>query len=350
MRVLFSRGCGAGLALALLALCAAACGTIGVPLEEVTESPLALVYWDGPAARARAEVMESLRRGQGSGPRRQGMASLDDVARLMGSSATASEKLSRLPGRIMLVNVRTLEQTRFASAPPNARPLAWSKDRQRLLFSSDHLDSGRTQLFEYNAESGDVRKLTRGPVLHLEGDYGSDGQLLFNWVELGDGEAGAGMDVRQAKGGPIQRVISGFYPSGPRWSPRDDFFLYVDADPGGAVRDRSAVVIRGFESEEAGTRLALGRDAIFSPDGDWIVFASQGSGGWRLHRMRPDGSARKPLGKSALSARWPAVSPDGRHVAYISNEDGFDRLYLRRMDGSGDRILLADGAVAFPIW
>ncbi|HIL81869.1 MAG TPA: hypothetical protein EYG54_11510, partial [Myxococcales bacterium] len=48
--------------------------------------------------------------------------------------------------------------------------------------------------------------------------------------------------------------------------------------------------------------------------------------------------------------RWPAVSPDGQHIAYVSNEDGIDRLYLRRMDGSGDRILLADGAAAFPIW
>ena len=340
----------AGLCIALIAFSAAACGTLGVPLEEVTESPLALVYWDGPAARARAEVVDELQRGPGAGFRREGMASLDDVARLMGSSATASERLSRLPGRIILVNVRTLEQTRFAPAPPNARPLAWSKDRNKLLFSSDHLDSGRTQLFEYNSASGDVRKLTWGPVLHLEGDYGPDGQLLFNWVDLGAGEAGAGMDLRQSKGGPTQRVISGTYPSGPRVSPRDDALLYINADRGGGVRDRSEVVIKGLGNEEPISRLAFGRDAVFSPDGEWIVFSSQGSGGWRLHRMRPDGSARKPLGKSALSARWPAISPDGRHVAYISNEDGLDRLYLRRMDGTGDRILLEDGAVAFPVW
>ena len=110
------------------------------------------------------------------------------------------------------------------------------------------------------------------------------------------------------------------------------------------------VVVQGSKAGDDGRRLGRGRDAVFSPDGKWIVFSGQGTKGWRLQRMRPDGSARKVLGDSALNARWPAVSPDGRHIAYVSDEDGFDRLYLRRMDGSGDRILLADGAVAFPVW
>jgi len=337
---------------ALLGWAGAGCGTTGVPLHEVTESPLALVYWDGAAARARAALIEDLRQGHGPESRRQGVASFDDVARFVGPSTLplASEKLARLPGRIVLLNVRTLEQSIFAAAPPNARPLAWSRDRKKLLFSSDHLDSGRTQIFEYDLASSEVRKLTRGPVLHLEGDYGPEGELLFSWLEMGGKEPGAGMDVRLVSGGAARRVIRGFYPSGPRWSPREDLFSYVDADTRGRVRDESAVVVRGFEPEDEGSRLARGRDAVFSPGGEWIVFSSQGSAGWRLHRMRPDGSARKALGDSVLSARWPAISPDGRHVAYISNEDGLDRLYLRRMDGSGDRILLEDGAVAFPVW
>jgi len=29
---------------------------------------------------------------------------------------------------------------------------------------------------------------------------------------------------------------------------------------------------------------------------------------------------------------------------------GYDQLYVRRMDGTGDRILLGDGAAAFPVW
>jgi Tol biopolymer transport system component len=66
--------------------------------------------------------------------------------------------------------------------------------------------------------------------------------------------------------------------------------------------------------------------------------------------MRPDGSGRTPLGKGAHDERSPAVSPDGRFVAFIAEESGLDRLFVRRMDGSGDRILLGDGAVAWPVW
>ena len=328
-----------------------ACGTTGVPLGEVTSAPLALVYWDGPAARARVEVLEGMT-GQGADQKRRGVAKLEEVARLVGSSAELgpSHKLEAFPGRIVLLNVQTLEKRPFPFAPPNARPLAWSADHKKLLFSSDHLDEGRSQLFEYDSGAGEVRKLTRGPILHPEADYGPDGEMVFSWISLAADDRRAGMTVRAVGGGESTVLEEGVYPVGPRWSAEGDLILYVEADDRGGSRDASAVVVREPLPGGKFSRLARGRDAIFSLDGSWIIFSSQGSRGWRLQRMRPDGSGRKALGTSVLSARWPAVSPDGKHVAYVSNQDGIDRLYLRRVDGSGDRILLEDGAVAFPVW
>jgi Tol biopolymer transport system component len=219
-----------------------------------------------------------------------------------------------------------------------------------LLFSSDHLDEGRSQVFEYDAEKGDVRKLTRGPVIHPEADYGPNDEMVFSWISFAANERRSGMNVRAIGGGEPKVVEEGVYPMGPRWSSAGDLILYVEADDPRGARDASAVVVRGLLAGGKVSRLARGRDAIFSSDGSWIIFSSQGPRGWRLQRMRPDGSGRKALGTSAVSARWPAISPDGRHVAYVSDEDGIDRLYLRRIDGSGDRILLEDGAVAFPVW
>lgn len=336
---------GAFGALAVLVL--SGCATQGVPLEEVTDIPMALVYWDGAEARERMELMEELT-GQGRSQSRPGMASMDEVARWVGPTARSvvAEKLARIPGRIVLLNARTLEQVRFSAAPPNARPLAWSRDRRKILFNSDHLDSGRSQIYEYDLDTQEVRKLTRGPAHHLEGDYGPVGEVLLTWID----PENAGMQVFSPEGGDRRVISSGFYPTGPLWSPREDLIVYVRADNRGGPRDSSKVVVQSSTSGDEPQTLGRGRDATFSPDGDWIVFAGQGPGGWRLHRMRPDGGARKRLGESTLSARWPTVSPDGQHVAYISNEDGIDRLYLRRMDGSGDRILLSDGGAAFPVW
>ncbi len=327
------------------------CASQGVPLKEVTDIPMALVYWDGSEARERMELMEQLA-GQGRGQSRPGMASMDEVARWVGPTARSvvAEKLARIPGRIVLLNARTLEQVRFSAAPPNARPLAWSKDRKKMLFNSDHMDSGRSQIYEYDLYTQEVRKLTRGPAHHLEGDYGPEGEVLFTWIDADGGAENAGMKILSPGEVDLRVISSGFYPSGPRWSPREDLIVYVRADNRGGSRDSSRIVVRSSASGDEPQTLGRGRDAIFSHDGHWIVFASQGPGGWRLQRMRPDGAARKPLGESTLSARWPAISPDGQHVAYISNEDGIDRLYLRRMDGSGDRILLSDGGAAFPVW
>ncbi len=353
MKVLISRASvvKAGVLGLLGALAMSACATPGVPLEEVTDAPIALVYWDGPAARQRAELMEQLS-GQRVDPKRPGMASMDEVMRMAGPTGglVASQKLAQIPGRIVLLNARTLERTRFSGAPPNARPLAWSRDHKRMLFNSDHLEAGRNQIYECDMETGEVRRLTRGPAHHLEGDYGPLDEILTTWIGSDNRGQSAGMDVLSPSGEKVRTVVSGFYPSGPRWSPQEELIVYVEADNRGGSKDASVVTVRGSEAGGNGRRIGRGRDAIFSPDGSWIVFSSQGPKGWRLQRMRPDGSARKLLGGSTLSARWPAVSPDGQHIAYVSNEDGIDRLYLRRMDGSGDRILLADGAAAFPIW
>jgi len=333
------------------ALVLSGCATPGVPLDEVTEAPIAVVYWEGPAARERAELIDELS-GREAERGRLGMASMDEVIRMAGSKGglVASQRLAQIPGRIVLLNARTLEKKRFYCAPPNARPLAWSRDHKKMLFNSDHLEAGRNQIYECDIETGEVRRLTQGPAYHLEGDYGPRNEFLTTWIDADAGGQGAGMDVLSPSGEKVRTVVSGFYPTGPRWSPREELIVYVEADNRGRSQDASVVIVQGSEAGDDGRRLGRGRDAVFSPDGKWIVFSSQGTKGWRLQRMRPDGSARKILGVSTLSARWPAISPDGRHIAYVSDEDGLDRLYLRRMDGSGDRILLADGAVAFPIW
>jgi dipeptidyl aminopeptidase/acylaminoacyl peptidase len=345
--------------LCLLLSFGAGCGTVaGVrsdELESLADSPIALVYWNPVDARRRLDIFDDMQ-GVPQGRGQVGYAHVNDVTALLSPDDPneLQRRLSTLPGRIALLNPHTLEITRFPAAPPNARPLAWSPDRTRLLFASYHRDGQTSQLFEYDSKSGEVRKLTRGPAHHLEADYASDGRLVVSRVERRAQSIDAGIDVQPTGGGLAEPLIEGRYGSSVRWSPQGDEIVYVHADnraPTATRRDGSTIVTQRVEPGAEPNVLSRGREPVFTPDGEWIVFTSQSSKGWQLQRMRPDGSARRSMGRTPRDDRQPAVSPDGRFVVYVSVDDeGQQRLFLRRFDGTGDRRLLPEGAGEYPVW
>jgi len=326
----------------------------GLPLDEVSDTPIAFVYWGPEAARRRLEIMDDARSGGLSAmPRKSGVATSDGIAALFGRDPASVEGLQRHPGRVAFLNPRTGELTRFDGSPANARPLAWSKDRKRILFTSAHM--GEFQIYEFDLESSELRTMSRGPALHLEGDYGPEGQIVMSFVEHRGGRNAAGLFLTDSHGANAKPLVDASYPSGPRLSPSGDHVVWVRAvnrpSRGGSRRDASAIVVQPPELTTEPVALTRGREPSFLPDGTGFVYTSETEDGWRLHRMRIEGGGRTRIGTSIRDERNPAVSPDGRHVVYVSpGEDGIERLYIRRIDGSGDRILLGEGAAAWPVW
>jgi TolB protein len=102
---------------------------------------------------------------------------------------------------------------------------------------------------------------------------------------------------------------------------------------------------------EGGEQLLLkGREPTLTPDGEWIVFASVSSAGYRLRRMRSDGTARVAISPGGSEERMPSVSPDGQFVAFVQLVNGYRKLAVRRFDGSREKVLLTDGWAEFPVW
>jgi Tol biopolymer transport system component len=332
----------------------AGCTAGGVGAGELVQPPIAVLYWDRQAARDRADAQAELRR-----PHKLGVADVGDLGRAMGLGSGAEQQVAqRYPGHLALVDPATGAVRRIEQVPPSAVPLAWSPDHSALLLAAPSRRGG-VQLYEYRVAEQELRLLTTGPPSHVRGDYGP-GRRLVSVAEL----AGGRSRIELAAGAAAERriVFEGPAVYDVRWSPRGDMLLLAVIDSTRRERGGGGARMLFALSPEAPPQawppgpgsmlepLGRGRDPVFSPDGEWIVYSARVGGGWRLRRMRAEGGGRLPLGRGVRDEIEPAVSPDGSLVAYVSEEGGLHRLFVRRIDGSGDRLLLPDGAVARPVW
>jgi hypothetical protein len=339
----------------LLALLAGGCISAGISRQELPSQPIALLYWEPEEARRRAELQEQ----SGiSAATREGIARVEELGRLVGGGDSGQwAALNRYPGHLCLLDPRTLRIERVEAAPAGAKPMGCSPDRRRLLFAIAH--RGRTtQLYEYDRDTGEVGAVTHGEVPHAYGDYGGKGRIGFAELRADGADVAIDLHVKEPGEGRSRIVVRGELAESMRLSPDGDLAVYVRhraaSSPGrvrGAPVELVLLPLDSLEGEVAEARsLGRGRFPAFTPDGQWIVYSGPWQGGWRLRRVRVDGSARSPLGRGSRDEKWPAVSPDGRFVVYVAESGGLDRLFVRRFDGSGDRILLDQGAVAIPVW
>lgn len=347
-------------ALVLAAAAAAAatlpCGCVGSGIggEELDQPPIAILYWDRKAARERSEAMTGLR-----GPNRLGVARVGDVGRLLGATTQAAEDLDRrFPGHLCLVDPATATVTRVEAAPAGALPLAWSADHRRLLLAARRGSAG-LQLYEYDVEEGDLRRMTTGPLPHGRGSYADAGRLVVLAQLAGDRYR---VELTRTPSQPSRVLFEGPFVDSVRWSPRGDMLALAVIAPDRAARRGEATRMLFTLSPDAPPQtwppgegsmlrpLGRGRDPVFSADGEWIVYSARVGDGWRLRRVRTTGGGRLAVGRGSRDELEPGLSPDGRLVAYVSEENGLHRLFVRRVDGSGDRLLVTDGVVARPTW
>ncbi len=148
-----------------------------------------------------------------------------------------------------------------------------------------------------------------------------------------------------------------------------------------------------------GTFTRDGHDAIWSPDGQTILFTSFKSGVFSLLRTRPGSTAPaeslltsgnlgytgqwlpdrhtlvttgldlepgsgtdlievendgrgpiKPILVNGFETRYPAASPDGRWLAFSSDQSGVEQVYVRAMSGEGDEVQVSQTGGSEPVW
>ncbi|MBW2726175.1 MAG: PD40 domain-containing protein [Deltaproteobacteria bacterium] len=327
-------------------------GCVGsvINLSSLPEDAIAVRLWENEEARRRKEMMTELESQSGTRSR-LGVMDLKKFTNRSRSYDNADPS-NRYPGRLALINPRTFEVTFPEEAPPGARPLSWSADRQRLIFSSNRRN-GRFQIYELDFATGEVKLLSAGRGNVVAAAHGADSSFAFGAIQLGsDGELQ--MEILESRPGTRDRVLAedvairhiAYSPDGRRvvYSPQS----LVAVATGGRQLPRLVVQ----DVEPGGTRKELGPGAhpVFSPDGEWIVYSARRGSALRTYRVRVDGTGRTPLGETVRNEDTPAISPDGKFVVYVSDHNGLSRLFVKRFDGTGDRLLYDGAAVEWPIW
>ncbi len=335
-----------------LTLAAAGCQGPGVAHDELPEDPIAFVFHPEEEARLRAQARAQRAAAAGAG--RLAPSSVIHLNRFRDYLTRRFESPDEadFPGRLALLDPRSRRVTVVESARRGAIPLAWSPERDRLLFAQ--WDLGRLQLFEFERGSRVVSQLTRGPDQHPQGCFGPRGRLIVvvaTRAEPAEGRGGARALVsRIAALGPgdaRESLSPGPLDGEPACSANGSAIAYVRLLPGGG----GEIWVDSFADAAPARAIARGREPAFSPDGEWIVYSRAVGKTPALWRIRRDGSGRARLGRGAgADEHGPAVSPDGSLVVYESVLDNRHRLFVRRFDGSGDRVLFSDGDGAHAVW
>lgn len=341
-----------------LAAAISACAAARLQIADLPAEKIALLHWDDRAGKKRTEIFAKLDEAPPIPPDERDPERQEEFQ--IRAYLRADEILQiraqteKYPGRVMLLDPRTGDLEPVEEAPLDAIPLAWSPDRSRLLLASDF--RGEEQLYELNLERRDLAPVTFGPAEHPRGGYAPDGTIYAQRIERTQAIGPSANTLRRVRlGGRVGPALATDVPPGT---------IRILADPALAVFEQVVPRPRSngptvFESFIATAPLAgggekslllRGREPTLTPDGQWIVFASASSAGYRLRRMRPDGTSRVPIGPGGTEERMPTVSPDGNFIAFVQTGNGRRRLSVRRFDGKDERVLISSGWTEYPVW
>ena len=184
------------------------------------------------------------------------------------------------------------EHTVMESADPIMSP-AWSPDSRQLAYVS--FEGNKSSIFIQTLRSGNRFQVSNKPGINGAPSFSPDGRKLV--VTLGG----------------------------------------VDGNP-----DIHIVDITSRQSKRLTTHRAIDTEGTWSPDGRYIYFTSDRSGGPRVYRMSANGGTPERITFEGSYNARPRLSPDGKKLAMVHNDRGNYRIAVMELE-SKNLLVLSSG-------
>ena len=187
---------------------------------------------------------------------------------------------------------------------------------------------GFSDLREYDLRTGQYRQLTQAARAR-EPAYSPDGQTLaYAQSDLGTSWLMA-MPARGGQGRVLYRGARFSQVYTPVWSPDGKEIAFSVWEDGG-YRDIVVLEVASGKLRRITHDRALDLDPAYSPDGRYLLFASDRTGIYNLYALERATGTLWQVSNVLGGAFQPRVSPDGRRLAYQSfGADGYD-IHLMR--------------------
>lgn len=183
----------------------------------------------------------------------------------------------------------------------NSAP-SWSPDGSRLALALSR--SGYTQIYVVNADGSGLRQLTSTNGIETEPQFSADGQFIYF---TSDRSGGPQIYRMSASGGEAQRVtFNGSYNISPRLSPDGKTLAYISRREG-RFQLYALDLASGQELRLSDT--ARDESPSFSPNGRYIMYATEAGRRGSLAVVSVDGRVKQRLTTQAGDIREPTWGP-----------------------------------------
>ena len=203
---------------------------------------------------------------------------------------------------VYVQNLITRERTVIANYKGSNSAPAWSPDGSKLAIALSR--DGLTQIYSVNANGTGLQRLTTTSGIDTEPQYSADGQYIYF---LSDRSGGPQIYRMTSGGGEAKRMtFGGSYNITPRISPDGKTLAYISRRDG-KFQLFSLDLISAQEQRLSDT--TKDESPSFSPNGKYIMYATESGRRGSLAVVSIDGKVKQKLTVQAGDIREPTWGP-----------------------------------------